>query len=315
MWKLFIVPIFALVAGIWGLPNYGFYQFLRIAVALQAAGFALVFYNQERIWDKALTIYLFAIAIIFFPIFDIHFSRYDWQIIDIIAGLSFMAINFYIIKIDNQKNETKTEELQQEIRNLFLKNNKLKDENNKYKQSLELLNKKINQQTINKSKYEELEQEFKDLELQKTRLEQRLRFYVKYNKETNEFLTNKKISNILSADIEIINTHILNSFLTHKSIVVRYDVVQDIFLLELFKAEPILNGYDGYFDTSIPIFITTNPQMLLSKEHIENNIENYKKSLWHIVLRNLNKIIINILSEYVGSKSYSTNITILKHNF
>lgn len=321
MWKLFIVPAFALIAGLWGLPSYSLYQLLRVVVALQAAAFALIFFNEERIWDKALSLFFLAMVITFFPIFDIHFSRQDWRIIDIIAALSLIAGNLLIIKYDNQKDASKTEKFQQTIQNLNAENNKLKKENENHKLSLKLLNQKLNEQNEqinnnNNFNYEELEKEYKNLQLQKSRIEHQLNFSVRHNKEANKILISQKINNILSADVEIINTNILNAFLTHKSVVVRYDVVKDVFLLELFKtATPILNGYDGYFDTSIVIFATTSSQLLLSKEYLESNIEPYKKSLCHIVLRNLNKIILNILSEYTMSNSYTTNVAILKHDF
>lgn len=165
MWKLFIVPAFALIAGLWGLPSYSLYQLLRVVVALQAAAFALIFFNEERIWDKALSLFFLAIVIMFFPIFDIHFSRQDWRIIDIIAALSLISANLLIIKYDNQKDASKTEKFQQTIQNLNAENRKLKEKITSLETTLNSTKKfiKIENNKIDRDDYYDLIDEYDDL--------------------------------------------------------------------------------------------------------------------------------------------------------
>lgn len=191
MWKLYIVPIFAIIAGIWELPNYGFYQFLRIVVGLQSAGYALVFYNEERIWDKMLSLGLFAIAILFFPIFNFHFSRDDWEIIDIIVGLCLIIINFYIIKIDKSKSSSEKEKLQEEIRNLYAENRKLKEKISTLEQTLESNRKliKIQNNKIDREDYYELLDKYNKLENKNENLKNGIKILLNRQKVNSNNIT------------------------------------------------------------------------------------------------------------------------------
>ena len=80
----YIAPLFALYAGFFGLPSYGWYEMLRITITLQAIIFAWVLNNKLY---QIPTIFFIATAILFNPFAKIRMSRSDWEIFDIIIGI------------------------------------------------------------------------------------------------------------------------------------------------------------------------------------------------------------------------------------
>lgn len=113
MWLMFIVPIFSLYAGCVGFHSYGWYDFLRIVVTLQAAVFAFLFYQEQH---KTPAFLFAAIALLFNPIIKVRLSRSDWETLDVIVGIIFILTNLWLIK---QKQQQKSEKLPSEIIKVF----------------------------------------------------------------------------------------------------------------------------------------------------------------------------------------------------
>jgi len=90
-----------LLAGAFMPLPYDYYTLLRIVVCVVAVYTAYVSYkagNQPWTWIMAV------MALIFNPIFKIHFSRETWAIIDLIsAGIFGLAIYFIREKSNGKK--------------------------------------------------------------------------------------------------------------------------------------------------------------------------------------------------------------------
>lgn len=68
--------------------SYGYYTFLRLSIMILSVVFAYdTFKNYSALWGWAFV----GIAIIFNPIIPVYFQRSTWNIIDIIAGIIFLA--------------------------------------------------------------------------------------------------------------------------------------------------------------------------------------------------------------------------------
>ena len=100
MWLMFIVPVFSLYAGCVGFHSYGWYDFLRIVVTLQAAVFAFLFYQSQY---KASAFLFTAIALLFNPIIKVRLSRSEWEPLDVMVGIIFILTNIWLIKQKQQK--------------------------------------------------------------------------------------------------------------------------------------------------------------------------------------------------------------------
>lgn len=71
---------------------YGYYQFLRIAVAIVAGMTAFSIFET----NKNLSLYVFvAIAILYNPIIIIHFDKATWTPINIITALMFLIFALF----------------------------------------------------------------------------------------------------------------------------------------------------------------------------------------------------------------------------
>lgn len=322
MWKLFIVPAFAIIAALWGLPNYGFYQILKIAVTLQSIVSAFMVWDSKSILNQILLCLLIFIAVLFCPLFDIHMSRSHWAILDALAG-GLLIWAAMIIAENHSPEDIKAKETAQqqierltsEIKSLFAENKNLRDALDEQKNSLEHYEKEYykNFREISEIKY--LKEDYKKLETSYNNLKLQASRHDNFDNEIKEILSQQKLKNILSADINKINAAMQEMFLTHKSIVVRYDVITDDFVMEAFKnPEPILYGYDGYFNRAIIIFATTNSKNILTKELMDNNLEDYKKNLSATILSNLRATTINSLSNDNKAHNFSTKILMLEYN-
>jgi hypothetical protein len=83
----FFVPVALLLAALLPLP-YGYYQFLRIAIAI-AAGF--IAYSAFGDGKQGWAVTFGAICVLFNPIVPIYLSKGIWAPIDIVGALVFLA--------------------------------------------------------------------------------------------------------------------------------------------------------------------------------------------------------------------------------
>ena len=329
MWKLFIVPAFAIIAALWGLPNYGFYQVLKIVVTLQAAVSVFMVWDSKNFLNQILSSLLVFTVIIFCPLFNIHMSRGHWAILDALAGglliWAAMVIAENYTPEDAEEKETAQQQINKlslQAQNLRAENKTLRDELEEQKVSLEHYEAEYYRTFRERSEIKFLKEDYKNLKTSYDNLERsydnlklQLSRHDNFDNEIKEILSQQKLNNILSADIGKINAAMQEMFLTHKSIVVRYDVITDDFIMEAFKnTKPALYGYDGYFDRAIIIFVTTDSKNILTKELIDNKLEDYKESLSATILSNLKATTINSLSNDTQTQNFSTKILMLEYN-
>ena len=72
---------------------YGYYQLLRFVVCGVSVYVAFIAYKWHILW----TVYVFGfIAVLFNPLFPIHFSRDLWQPIDLVCALLFAVVAFIL---------------------------------------------------------------------------------------------------------------------------------------------------------------------------------------------------------------------------
>ena len=83
-----------LCIGIFPLP-YGYYQMLRWIVCIIAVFITYISFNLSKVWAAAVFV---VIAILFNPIFTIHFEKEAWQWIDAACGALFIA-SVFILRI------------------------------------------------------------------------------------------------------------------------------------------------------------------------------------------------------------------------
>ena len=83
----FLIPTGLLLLALFPLP-YGYYQFLRIAVAV-ASGF--IAYSSFSDGRQTWAITFGAICILFNPIIPIHLAREIWAPVDFVAAVIFLA--------------------------------------------------------------------------------------------------------------------------------------------------------------------------------------------------------------------------------
>ena len=85
--------ILAAILLLWALVDnpYGYYQFLRWVILIIAVCSAYVSYTQQKItWA-----WIFGImAVLFNPVIPLHFSRGNWQFIDVVAAVIFFISLF-----------------------------------------------------------------------------------------------------------------------------------------------------------------------------------------------------------------------------
>lgn len=86
-WVISKLPASLLLLALLPLP-FGYYQILRITVFIIAVFIAYKHLSSKG-WDKILVVFLF-IAIIYNPLYPVHFSRSVWLLINIGAALCFI---------------------------------------------------------------------------------------------------------------------------------------------------------------------------------------------------------------------------------
>lgn len=119
---MYIVPLFTLIAGLWGLPSYSWYIMLRIVVALQALIYALLLWLPENKYSKFISVFYIAIAIIFFPALKVGFGRSEWQVLDIFVAIIFIASNLYIDYLERKSKQSNTQSAKQTLNIFTFKN-------------------------------------------------------------------------------------------------------------------------------------------------------------------------------------------------
>ena len=86
---IWLIPTFLLIVALFKLP-YGYYQFLRIAIAI-AAIYIIIF--EYKLKDKITlwSIVFLLITILFNPLIPIQLDKESWKIINIITALLFVV--------------------------------------------------------------------------------------------------------------------------------------------------------------------------------------------------------------------------------
>ncbi len=93
LWPAIIAAIMLFI-GISLLP-YGYYQFLRWIICGIAIFIAYKAYTYKKVW---VAIVFCIVAILFNPIFTIHFEKDIWQWLDCICGAVFITSIFLLRK-------------------------------------------------------------------------------------------------------------------------------------------------------------------------------------------------------------------------
>ncbi|HBB44357.1 MAG: hypothetical protein UW27_C0005G0008 [Parcubacteria group bacterium GW2011_GWA1_44_13] len=89
-----------LVALSEGLP-YGYFTLMRFVVCAVGIYLAYKTYeeNNESLWVWAFGF----VAVLFNPIFPIYLKRAQWEVIDLVVGIFFIA-SIFLVKIKNKEN-------------------------------------------------------------------------------------------------------------------------------------------------------------------------------------------------------------------
>jgi hypothetical protein len=98
LWPAIIAAVMLLIA-IAPLP-YGYYQLLRWIICGIAVFLIYIAYSYKKAW---VAVIFCIIAILFNPIFTIHFDKNIWQWIDCICGVVFIASVFFLRKPINSE--------------------------------------------------------------------------------------------------------------------------------------------------------------------------------------------------------------------
>jgi len=93
-----IIAAAMLVISIFPLP-YGYYQFLRWIVCGIALFIAYMAFSYKMVW---MAIVFGVIAILFVPIFTIHFEKDIWMWLDCVCGAVFIMSIFLLRKPPHQ---------------------------------------------------------------------------------------------------------------------------------------------------------------------------------------------------------------------
>lgn len=81
-----------LAIGVFDLP-YGYYQFLRLAVCV--GGIALAVMRPSRL----ATAFGIGVAILFNPLWTVHFTKDVWRWVDGVLALAFLVIAFVVRRV------------------------------------------------------------------------------------------------------------------------------------------------------------------------------------------------------------------------
>ena len=91
IWVIWASAAFCFIA-VANLP-YGFYQLLRWVVCGVAVATAIEFHVVKKlgwVWGLGL------LAVLFNPIFKVHFEKDAWRVIDSLAGLILCVVAYYL---------------------------------------------------------------------------------------------------------------------------------------------------------------------------------------------------------------------------
>ena len=97
------VILFILYAAVFGFHGYAMYNILRIVVTVQALIYAASFYDD----NKPVSALFGIIAILFNPLIKIHFSRSEWDVLDLGTAVIFAGALAWTYWIDKQKKKEK----------------------------------------------------------------------------------------------------------------------------------------------------------------------------------------------------------------
>lgn len=253
----YIAPLFALYAGFFGLPSYGWYEMLRITITLQAIIFAWVLHDKLY---QIPTIFFIATAILFNPFAKIRMSRSDWEVFDIIIGIAFLIANFWLITMDKQKKlgkETIINQNSQYNSHLINKNEMLQKEiydlNEKIKDIIQQHNKELIEL---KYKYNMLKTNNESDELKLKRV---------LDNANNEvsLLVEQRFNVILSSDILSLNHALKKAFKNANFIILRFNFINCDFEISTYSSEPV---FECGHENSIKIFSCSKGSSLLTKE-------------------------------------------------
>ena len=82
-----------LILGSVGSWPYGFYQLLRLVVCGTSIYVAIQCFGSHRsVWAWTMS----AIAVLFNPVFIVRFTRQQWQPIDLVVGVAFIAASILL---------------------------------------------------------------------------------------------------------------------------------------------------------------------------------------------------------------------------
>lgn len=250
----YITPLFALYAGFFGLPSYGWYEMLRITITLQAIIFAWVLHDKLY---QIPTIFFIATAILFNPFAKIRMSRSDWEVFDIIIGIAFLIANFWLITMDKQKKLGEETIINQNNSHLINKNEMLQKEiydlNEKIKDIIQQHNKELIEL---KYKYNMLKTNNESDELKLKRV---------LDNANNEvsLLVEQRFNVILSSDILSLNHALKKALKNANFIILRFNFINCDFEISTYSSEPV---FECGHENSIKIFSCSKGSSLLTKE-------------------------------------------------
>lgn len=120
------VILFILYAAVFGFHGYAMYNILRIVVAVQALIYAASFYDD----NKPVSALFGVIAILFNPLIKIHFSRSEWEVLDLGTAVIFTGALAWTYWVDKQKKKEKEvrEQAFKEYKHMSVKQDKRSQE-------------------------------------------------------------------------------------------------------------------------------------------------------------------------------------------
>lgn len=167
------VIIFILYAAVFGFHGYAMYNILRIVVTIQALIYAASFYDD----NKPVSALFGVIAILFNPLIKIHFSRSEWEVLDLGTAVIFAGALAWAYWSDKQKekeNEVRKQAFK-EYKQMTVKQDKRSQEI--FDKNLQLEAKyhalKANYEDL-KNKYDELNKKYWKISEENKRLKKEL---------------------------------------------------------------------------------------------------------------------------------------------
>ena len=88
-----IVPAAMMLIAIASLP-YGYYQLLRLVVAVCGLWIAYVAWQDHKVaWALAIGV----TVLVFNPLVPVHFDRQTWSVLNVVGGLIFATAGWVVI--------------------------------------------------------------------------------------------------------------------------------------------------------------------------------------------------------------------------